>query len=169
MPVFICGSLVSKVLNICHLNSAPLAYYPAFFFVLRKTNPLPVKKFALCLLVLAFLHPAHSQQSTKTPLYSDSLGALVEQKEKIINAETILKVENLGTTINTRLPELRPTISADGNLLFFICQNHPDNTKYNEVPNSQDIWFSERDSAGKWGEAVHLGYPLNTYYYNAVF
>jgi hypothetical protein len=26
-----------------------------------------------------------------------------------------------------------------------------------------------RDSTGAWSEAVHLGYPLNTYYYNSVF
>jgi len=103
------------------------------------------------------------------PQYKDSLGELKQQKENVIKAETIIKIENLGTRINTELPELRPTISADGNLLFFICQNHPENTKYNEVPNSQDIWFSEKDSSGKWSTAVHLGYPLNTYYYNAVF
>lgn len=109
------------------------------------------------------------QNATAQTAYNDSLGALIPQKENIITAETILKVENLGTKINSELPELRPTISADGDLLFYICQNHPENTKVYEVPNSQDIWFSERDSAGNWSKGVHLGYPLNTYYYNAVF
>ncbi|WP_202552393.1 OmpA family protein [Ginsengibacter hankyongi] len=94
---------------------------------------------------------------------------LIAQKENIIMPETIVKSENIGPKINTEFDELRPTISADGNLLFFIRQNHPFNTKYNVVPNSQDIWFSERDSTGKWSEAVHLGYPLNTTEYNAVF
>ncbi len=103
------------------------------------------------------------------PAYSDSLGVLKVQKNNIVTSETILKIENLGDNINTDLPELRPTISADGSLLFFIGQNHPENTKYNEIRNSQDIWFSEKDSAGKWSPAVHLGYPLNTYYFNAVF
>ena len=98
----------------------------------------------------------------------DNLG-LKPQKDNIITAGTILKIENIGPNINTQFAELRPTVSADGNLLFFIRQNHPFNTKYNAVPNSQDIWFSERDSSGKWGEAVHLGYPLNTSEYNAVF
>jgi OmpA-OmpF porin, OOP family len=101
--------------------------------------------------------------------YSDSAGVLKRQKENVIKAETIIKIENLGTKVNTDVPELRPTISADGNLLFFIRQNDPQNTKYNELPNSQDIWFSEKDSNGVWSKAVHLGYPLNTYYYNAVF
>ena len=109
------------------------------------------------------------QSLAAQPQYKDSPGVLKAQKENVITAATIIKVENLGTRINTALPELRPTISADGNLLFFICQNHQRNTKYGEIPNSQDIWFSEKDSAGNWSKAVHLGYPLNTYYYNAVF
>ncbi len=100
---------------------------------------------------------------------SDTSGGLVAQKDNIITANTILKIENLGASVNTSLAELRPTVSADGNLLFFICENNPRNTKYRSVPNSQDIWFSERDSTGKWSRAVHLGYPLNTVQYNAVY
>ncbi|HEV8286285.1 MAG TPA: OmpA family protein [Chitinophagaceae bacterium] len=96
-------------------------------------------------------------------------GALIPQKENIILASTIIKTENLGSNVNTFLPELRPTVSADGNLLFFIVENDPLNTKYNSIPNSQDIWYSERDSFGVWGPARHMGYPLNTYFYNAVF
>jgi outer membrane protein OmpA-like peptidoglycan-associated protein len=100
---------------------------------------------------------------------SDTTGALKAQKDNIITASTILKIENLGIKVNSDLAELRPTISADGNLLFFICENHPANTKYNSVSNSQDIWFSERDSNGIWSEAVHMRYPLNTMHYNAVY
>jgi OmpA-OmpF porin, OOP family len=100
---------------------------------------------------------------------ADTTGILKEKKEKIITEGTVLKIENLGSNINTPLPELRPTISADGNLLFFICENHPANTKFNSIPNSQDIWYSERDSSGKWSEAMHMDYPLNTSFYNAVY
>jgi OmpA-OmpF porin, OOP family len=94
---------------------------------------------------------------------------LVVQKENVIKESTIIKVENLGHNINSDLAELRPTISADGNLLFFICENHPYNTKYNSIRNSQDIWYSERDSSGNWSEAIHMDHPLNSYFYNAVF
>lgn len=99
----------------------------------------------------------------------DSTVALVPQAGNTITASTVIKVENLGININSDLPELRPTISADGNLLFFICENHPANTKYRSVPNSQDIWYSKRDSLGNWGEARHMRYPLNTAHYNAVY
>jgi OmpA-OmpF porin, OOP family len=123
-----------------------------------------VKALTSTILLLAAMQFAIAQPST------DTAGlALKPQKDNIITASTILKIENLGVNINSDLPELRPTISADGNLLFFICENHPANTKYRSVPNSQDIWYSWRDSAGKWAEARHLGYPLNTVQYNAVY
>lgn len=121
-----------------------------------------MKKFLLPLLTLVTLC-ANAQ-----PL-NDTTEKLIEQKDKIVNANTILKIQNMGEVINSSLPELRPTISADGNLLFFIRENNPQNTKYDEVSNSQDIWFSERDTLGRWSKAVHLGWPLNTTAYNAVY
>jgi OmpA-OmpF porin, OOP family len=88
----------------------------------------------------------------------------------LITPTTALRIENLGWKVNSEFAELRPTVSADGNLLFFICENHPANTKYASVRNSQDIWYSFRDTAtGKWSMAQHMKYPLNTYEYNAVF
>ena len=94
---------------------------------------------------------------------------LIAQKDNVIHESTILKIENLGPNINSDLPELRPTISADGNHLFYITENHPYNTKYNSIRNSQDIWYTERDSFGNWGPSWHLDYPLNTTHYNAVY
>jgi outer membrane protein OmpA-like peptidoglycan-associated protein len=128
----------------------------------------PEKSNVLKSAILVFVLSACTAVATGQPL-NDSSVVLKPQKDNIITPETILKIENLGPNINTELPELRPTVSADGNLLFFICQNHPANTKYNTIPNSQDIWYAERDSTGKWGEAMHLEYPLNTYFYNAVY
>lgn len=125
-------------------------------YVLKRIFPL--------LFLLAIASICHAQ-----PMHDTAI-TLVPQKENVIKENTILEIENLGEKINSRLAELRPTISPDGNLLFFIRQNHPYNTKYYSVPNSQDIWFSYRDSAsGKWSESIHLGEPLNTVEYNAVF
>ena len=119
--------------------------------------------------VLSFFILTAYTQLSFGQLSVDSTDKLIAQKENIIRSGTIIKIENLGPNINTELPELRPTISADGNLLFFICENDPANTKYNSIRNSQDIWYAERDSNGNWGEARHMGYPLNTYHYNAVY
>ena len=121
------------------------------------------------LLIMVVCLQQATAQSSSLASVSDT-GKLIAKKDHIIDANTILKIENLGENINSDLPELRPTVSADGNLLFFICENHPANTKYNSVPNSQDIWYSQRDTAtGKWSEAKHLKYPLNTAQYNAVY
>ena len=119
--------------------------------------------------VLSFFILTAYTQLSLAQLSVDTTDKLIAQKENIIRSGTIIKIENLGPNINTELPELRPTISADGNLLFFICENDPANTKYNSIRNSQDIWYAERDSNGNWGEARHMGYPLNTYHYNAVY
>jgi outer membrane protein OmpA-like peptidoglycan-associated protein len=122
-----------------------------------------VKKALSLFLLVAFVRLAVAQPSI------DTTEKLVVQKENIITAATVIKIENLGSKVNSRYAELRPTVSADGNLLFFICQDHPSNTKYRSVRNSQDIWFAERDSFGIWSDAVHLGQPLNTTHYNAVY
>jgi OmpA-OmpF porin, OOP family len=99
----------------------------------------------------------------------DTAATLKEQKEHVIKETTIVKVENLGELINSENPEMRPTISADGNMLFFIRQNDPSNTQYATVPNSQDIWYSLRDSFGVWSKAKHLNEKVNATHYNAVY
>jgi outer membrane protein OmpA-like peptidoglycan-associated protein len=124
------------------------------------------KTLLLFLLYLCFLY-IQAQPARDTTI--NDTARLVQQKENIITATTVIKVENMGGVVNTPLNELRPTISADGNLLFFIRENHPHNTNFNSVRNSQDIWFTMRDTTGQWSKAVHLGYPLNTALYNSVF
>ena len=99
----------------------------------------------------------------------DTAVKLKEQKENIIKESTIVTVENLGEIINTEYPEMRPTISADGNLLFFIRQGHPSNVQIATVPNAQDIWYSTRDTLGKWSKAKHLNSTVNASHFNAMF
>lgn len=94
---------------------------------------------------------------------------LIAQKENVIKGTTIVQVENIGEAVNSAYPELRPTISADGNMLFFIRQGHPDNVHTATVPNSQDIWLARRDSNGNWQPARHLGERANATHYNAVY
>ncbi|MEO6404976.1 MAG: OmpA family protein [Ferruginibacter sp.] len=99
----------------------------------------------------------------------DTAGKLIPQKENIITDATVIKVENLGDRINSAYPEMRPTISADGDLLFFIRQGHPANIQIATVPNAQDIWYSTRDTAGNWAPAKHLNGSVNASHYNAVY
>ena len=74
---------------------------------------------------------------------------------------------NLGRKVNTGYHEGAPVISADGKTLYFFVHNHPENTYGKE--GSQDIWYSELGEDGEWGEAKHMGKPLNQHHSNQVF
>lgn len=63
--------------------------------------------------------------------------------------------ENLGPQINTQYWESQPSLSADGNVLFFVS-NRP------AGKGGRDIYMSRRDEEGKWGPAENLGEPVNT-------
>lgn len=70
-------------------------------------------------------------------------------------SQTPLK-ENLGRNINTKYSEHWPVISPDGNTLYFLREDDPQN--YGETG---DIWYSDFRN-GEWEPARHLGKPLNT-------
>ncbi|MEO7444758.1 MAG: OmpA family protein [Ferruginibacter sp.] len=122
-----------------------------------------MKKLYLLFILLVLFLLSYSQ-----PLH-DTSGRLIPQHENVIKEETVIKLENLGESVNSVYPELRPTISADGNLLFFIRQGHPSNIQAATVPNAQDIWYSKRDTAGNWSPAKHLSGKINASHYNAVY
>lgn len=72
------------------------------------------------------------------------------------NAPRGLMPENLGTRINSPYDEFYPVISPDGKTLYYGRTDHPKN-----FGGKQDIWYSERQPDGFWGEAVNIGPPLN--------
>lgn len=63
--------------------------------------------------------------------------------------------ENLGPSINTQYWESQPSLSADGNVLFFVS-NRP------AGKGGRDIYLSRRDENGEWLPAENLGEPVNT-------
>jgi Tol biopolymer transport system component len=65
---------------------------------------------------------------------------------------------NLGPTVNTRDSEYSPTISPDGERLFFSSQR-PGSTAW-------DIYLTERKPGGSWQEPVILPSPVNTPEFN---
>lgn len=67
------------------------------------------------------------------------------------------KAINLGTTINTEFWESQPSISADGNTLYFVS-NRPGGL------GSYDIWKSTLNEESKWTAPVNLGPSINTVY-----
>ena len=83
-----------------------------FYVLINKSKPVKI-----ILLFTAILHASLGYAQT-----SADTGTLKAQKENVITANTILKIENLGVKVNSDLAELRPTISADGNLLFLFVK-----------------------------------------------
>jgi len=69
---------------------------------------------------------------------------------------------NLGPTINTEGGwEAQPTLSADGNTLYFATVRE-NTTKDQDGNPTTDIFQSERKPDGSWSEARSLGAPINT-------
>lgn len=79
-------------------------------------------------------------------------------------------VEPLSAAINSEYDEIMPVVAPDGNTLYFVRKNHPDNIRNPFMPQlpNDDIWFSRRLPDGTWGEAHHMPPPLNNYSHNYV-
>ncbi|NJM14639.1 MAG: hypothetical protein HC896_03990 [Bacteroidales bacterium] len=63
--------------------------------------------------------------------------------------------KNIGDTVNGRTSEKQPSISADGSTLYF-SSNRPGGK------GEMDIWVTQKDQQGKWGEPKNLGDSINT-------
>ncbi|MFA6925201.1 MAG: OmpA family protein [Bacteroidales bacterium] len=64
---------------------------------------------------------------------------------------------DLGTTVNTKYHETHASLSPDGKILYFVS----------DKPGGyggKDIYASELNLDGKWGEAINLGPEINTKY-----
>jgi len=80
------------------------------------------------------------------------------------NPVTELK-EHLGRTINSEYTDIAPVISPDGKTLYFACEGHPANVGKEK---KCDIWYSELQADGTWGEKKHADKPLNNAGINVV-
>lgn len=70
-------------------------------------------------------------------------------------------LENLGPNVNTEGWEAQPTLSADGNTLYFATVRDECLKDENGNP-TIDIFFSERNENGEWSSAKPIGGDINT-------
>ena len=63
--------------------------------------------------------------------------------------------KNLGTNINSAEEEKSPFLHTDGKTLFFSSTNFPSLGGF-------DIFYSRKDTTGKWQKPINIGYPINT-------
>ncbi len=93
--------------------------------------------------------------------------AMAQQGQKIQAPQHLYATEKMSAAINSPYPEINPVISPDGKTLYFVRENHPENTF--GTHQTQDIWFSELQEDGNWSEAARMPDHLNKNRYNAVF
>ena len=67
---------------------------------------------------------------------------------------------NLGQNINSPYNEFAPVITADGRIIYFVRNNHPEIvSKWGEE--NQEIYFSKLETDSIWIEPTNIGQPLN--------
>ncbi|MEQ9443708.1 MAG: OmpA family protein [Cyclobacteriaceae bacterium] len=76
------------------------------------------------------------------------------------------KHEKIEGSLNSSANESDPVLSPDGQTLYIVRQFHPQNV--GGVSDPGDIWYSEKQDDGRWGEAKHAGNTINNAYYNAL-
>lgn len=82
-------------------------------------------------------------------------------------AQQVYAPEKLGAAINSPYPEFNPVLSQNGQILYFVRANHPENTY--GTHDTQDIWHSQLQENGSWSEAQRMPRHLNQNRYNAVY
>ena len=71
------------------------------------------------------------------------------------------KLENLGSTINSKKSEFRPILSADGKHLYFVVEKSNVKTGNKSTDHPQEVWFSSLNADGSWGKAEKCSEPIN--------
>lgn len=107
-----------------------------------------------------FIRLKQWEQAIET--YEQYLESFPEEKSTILKLIDILeepemnvKVENLGSNINSIYYEYYPIISTDGNSLYFTSRNRPGGM------GGEDVWVSQKLKDG-WSKAINIGPPINT-------
>jgi len=86
----------------------------------------------------------------------------------LMAAPVRMKIQNLGTTVNSGYADYSPVLSADQNTIFFTSRR-PETTgnqKDSEGNNMEDIYTAGRTKSG-WSKATNVGMPVNTEWHEA--
>ncbi len=86
------------------------------------------------------------------------------ERSKDVSGREVLNwsgLTNLGPAVNTEGWEAQPTLSADGNTLYFSTVREGSTNDADGNP-TIDIYYSTRIGKGQWTAAKSLGKPINT-------
>lgn len=87
---------------------------------------------------------------------------MCRQGMRLMAAPISIEVENMGDIVNTSCPEYAPVISADESSLLFTTKRPCALKPGVEAMVSEDIYISEKDSAGGWTKPLPLGKEINS-------
>lgn len=86
----------------------------------------------------------------------------IEVAKKIIETPKKVRLQNIGSAVNTAKPEYSPVISLDGSALYFTSRREWENKQSNSgidprnnLP-PEDIYISYKDFDGSWMEPVRM-------------
>lgn len=121
-----------------------------------KSNPADYLKLAKCYFALQEFDKSveclqkykSEYSSADKPLADKWLNLLQREDERV-------KVENLGSNINTSGNEFLPRILQDGKTLYFLAANRSGGV------GGEDIWYSTQGADGQWSKPVNFS-KLNT-------
>ncbi len=101
----------------------------------------------------------------------DAIGISESQEPIILKVNKVkdlypINIVRMDENINSIYNDMFPVISADGKMLYFDRNNHPENS-YSVYPTNDDIWVSKLKN-GHWQKSKRLKKPLNNQYPNFV-
>jgi outer membrane protein OmpA-like peptidoglycan-associated protein/Tol biopolymer transport system component len=84
--------------------------------------------------------------------------------KEMIKKPILIKVENVGASINTIFPEYAPVIDPQENTMIFTSRRNVSTGGMMEENGFyfEDIYISNKDNNGKWTEAKPIGALINT-------
>jgi outer membrane protein OmpA-like peptidoglycan-associated protein/tetratricopeptide (TPR) repeat protein len=112
---------------------------------------------------LKTFHPQKEQDLKKIKAAQRAIDMCRNGNELLKNPIDV-KIENIGSKINSPYSDYAPVISADETVLIFTSRR-PGTTGGKKDPTNQffeDIYISTKDSAGLWSSPANIGTNINT-------
>lgn len=122
----------------------------------------------------SYLHYLETASPKKNPIYTRAEKQLkqIRSARKLQQTVNPFPIKNLGENINTFYKEYSPTVSNDGNTLYFSAAREKDSVttdiNFREGRYFSDIYKAER-VAGMWQEATLLDTVVNSTYDEEMF
>ena len=86
----------------------------------------------------------------------------IEAGAKLKDNPVNVIVKNMGSVINGKEGDYFPSITADESMLLFTSRRAGSTGELKEGKYDEDLWYSAKDSTGKWQSPKNFGTPVNT-------